>query len=136
MPQPTLSQFHIKAALTQIATAYIQDEQYYVADKVFPIVPVEFQADKFFAFSKDDFYRDEAQQRADAAESAGGGFNLDPTNSYSADVWAYHKDLGGPNRRNADPAVNMDVAPTQFCMQKLPIRRDRVFCAAYLKTGL
>src|SRR5260370_2257011 len=136
MRQRTLSQVHIRAARTQIATAYIQDEQYYVADKVFPIVPVEFQADKFFAFSKDDFYRDEAQQRADAAESAGGGFNLDPTNSYSADVWAYHKDLGGQTRRNADPAVNMDVATTTFCIQKLLIRRDRFLMHPYLKRSL
>jgi hypothetical protein len=134
MPQPTLSQVHIQAALTQIATAYIQDERYYIADKVFPIVPVEFQADKYFTFSKDDFYRDEAQQRADAVESAGGGFNLS-NNSYSADVWAYHKDLGGQTRRNSDPAVNMDVATTKFCMQKLLIRRDRFFVGAYLING-
>lgn len=131
MPQPTLGQVHIQAALTQIATAYIQDEAFYVADKVFPAVPVEFQADKYFKFSKDDFYRDEAQLRADAAESAGGGFNLGQ-GSYSAEVWAYHKDLGGQTRRNADPAVNMDVATTRFCMQKLLIRRDRFFMGAYV----
>jgi len=131
MPQPTLGQVHIQAALTQIATAYIQDEQFYVADKVFPAVPVEFQADKYFKFSKDDFYRDEAQQRADAAESAGGGFNLGQ-GSYSAEVFAYHKDLGGMTRRNADPAVNMDVATTKFCMQKLLIRRDRIFVSTYM----
>lgn len=132
MPQPTVSQVHVQAALTQIATAYIQDQRNYVADRVFPVVPVEFQSDKYFAFSKDDFYRDEAQQRADATESAGGGFNLNSNNSYSADVWAFHKDLGGQTRRNADPAVNMDVATTKFVMQKLLIRRDRFFVSKYL----
>lgn len=136
MPQPTVSAVHVQAALTQIATAYVQDAKHYVADKVFPIVPVEFQSDKYFAFSKDDFYRDEAQQRADATESAGGGFNLNSSASYSADVWAFHKDLGGQTRRNADPAVNMDIAITKFCMQKLLIRRDRFFATTYLKTGL
>lgn len=132
MPQPTVLQVHVQAALTQIATAYIQDEKNYVAEQVFPLVPVEFQADKYFAFSKDDFYRDEAQRRADAVESAGGGFNLNPNNTYSADVWAYHKDLGGQTRRNADPAVNMDVATTKFVMQKLLIRRDRFFMSQYM----
>lgn len=132
MPQPTLMQVHVQAALTQIATAYIQDERNYVADQVFPIVPVEHQADKYFAFSKDDFFRDEATRRADATESSGGGFNLNPNNTYNADVWAYHKDLGGQARRNADPAVNMDVATTKFIMQKLLIRRDRFFMGAYL----
>ena len=132
MPQPTVSQVHVQAALTQIATAYIQTEKNYVAERVFPVVPVEFQSDKYFAFSKDDFYRDEAQQRADATESAGGGFNLNSNNSYSADVWAFHKDLGGQTRRNADPAVNMDIACTKFVMQKLMIRRDRFFVSKYL----
>jgi hypothetical protein len=131
MPQPTLMQVHVQSALTQIATAYIQDQRNYVADQVFPVVPVEFQADKYFAFSKDDFFRDEAQRRADATESVGGGFNL-ATGTYSADVWAYHKDVGAQVRRNADPAVNMDIATTKFVMQKLLIRRDRFFMGAYL----
>jgi hypothetical protein len=132
MPQPTVTQVHVQAALTQIATAYIQDNRNYVADQVFPVVPVEFQADKYFAFSKDDFFRDEARMRADATESVGGGFNLNSSGTYTAEVWAYHKDLGGQTRRNADPAVNMDVATTKFVMQKLLIRRDRFFMGAYL----
>lgn len=135
MPQPTLMQVHVQAALTQIATAYLQDERNYVAEQVFPIVPVEFQSDKYFNFSKDDFFRDEAQRRADAVESAGGGFNLS-TGTYNADVWAYHKDLGAQVRRNADPAVNMDVATTKFIMQKLLIKRDRFFMSSYMTNGV
>jgi hypothetical protein len=135
MPQPTVQQVHIQAALTQIATAYVQDQTHYVADQVFPIVPVEHQSDKYFQFSKDDFYRDEAAERADTVESAGGGFNLG-TGLYSANVWAFHKDLGGQTRRNADPAVNMDIAVTRFCMQKMLIRRDRIFALKYMTNGV
>lgn len=135
MPQPTFSDVHISAALTQVATAYIQDNDNYVADKIFPIVPVVHQADKYFVFSKSDFFRDQAQKRADADESAGGGFNI--TNaSYSADVWAFHKDVGDQVRRNADPAVDIDVSTTKYVMQQLMIRRDRLFAQTYLKTGL
>lgn len=136
MPQPTVSQVHVQAALTMIAVAYIQDETFYVADKVFPIVPVEFQSDVFFRFNKDDFFRDEAQQRADGEESAGGGFNLDHSESYSAQVWAYHKDVGAQTRRNADPAVNMDIAATKFVMQKMLIRRERVWASTYMANSV
>src|SRR5581483_177676 len=135
MPQPTVGAVHIQAALSQIATAYIQSADKYVADRIFPVIPVEHQADKYFVFSKDDFFRDEATIRADTDESAGGGFNLG-NNSYSAAVWAYHMDLGEQTRRNADPAVNMDIATTKFCMQKMLIRKDRFFVAQYPKTGL
>lgn len=135
MPQPTYNDVHVQAALTQIATAYLQDNSHYVADQVFPNVPVEHQADKYFRYSKSDFFRDEAQQRADATESAGGGFGLD-TAGYSAAVWAWHKDIGDQTRRNADPAVDIDVATTKIVMQKLLIRRDRFFMTKYVTTGV
>jgi hypothetical protein len=136
MPQPSLQQVHVQAALTQIAVAYLQDESFYVADEVFPVVPVEHQADFYFTYSKDDFFRDEAQERADGTESAGGGFNLTSSSQYQANVWAYHKDVGEQVRNNADPAVDIDVAATKICMQKLLIRRDRVFVTKYLANGI
>jgi len=120
--------------LTQIAVAYVQGADKFIADKVFPPVPVQHQADKYFIFSKDDYYRDEAQVRADATESAGGGFNLS-TGAYSASVWAFHKDVGDQVRRNADPAVDIDIATTEFVMQRMLIRRDRFFMSTYMVTG-
>lgn len=134
MPEPTYSDVHVQAALTAISVAYLQNENAYIADKVFPIVPVVHQADKYYVYTKDDFFRDEAQLRADATESAGSGFNLS-TNSYSAGVWAIHKDVGDQTRRNADPAVDIDVASTKFVMQRMLIRRDRFFAATFMTTG-
>lgn len=136
MPQPTLNQVHVQSALTMISVAYVQDEANYVADKVFPVVPVEHQTDVYFTFNKDDFFRDEAQQRADGTESAGGGFNLDASKTYACNVWAYHKDIGAQVRRNVDPAVSIDIAATKFVMQKMLIRRERQFATTYLKTGV
>lgn len=133
--QPTLSQVHVAAPLTNIAVAYMQDNGNYIADKIFPIVPVEFQSDLYYKWSKDDFFRDEAQLRADGMESAGSGLNL-TTASYAAKVWALHKDIGDQMRRNADPAVDIEVAVTRALMQKLLIRRDRQFASTYLTSGI
>lgn len=135
MPQPTVTQVHVQAALTQIAVAYLQEEDAYVADKIFPVVPVQHQADKYWIYSKNDYFRDEAQLRSDATESAGGGFNLS-TASYSAGVWAFHKDVGDQVRRNADPALDIDVATTKFIMQRMMIRRDRFFMGKYVTNGV
>ena len=133
MPQPVFGDVHISAALTDVSVMYMQADDSYIADKVFPVVPVQHQADKYFIFSKDDFFRDEAQQRSDATESAGSGFNLS-TASYSAAVWALHKDIGDQVRRNADPAIDIDVATTKWLMQKLLIRRDRLFASNYMNS--
>jgi len=135
MPQPTVADVHVAAALTQIATAYFQDESFYIADKVFPLVPVQHQTDVYFVWSKGDFFRDEAQQRADATESAGTGVNL-TTATYSAKVWALHQDIGPQIRANADPAIDIDVTSTRVLMQKLLIRRDRFFMTKFMVTGV
>lgn len=135
MPQPTLNDVHVNAALTDISVAYIQDNENFIADKVFPMVPVVHKSDVYYVFSKDDFLRDDVQPRADAAESAGGGFNL-TTQSYSATVWGYHKDVGDQVRANQDPAIDIDVTTTKFIMQKQMIKRDRQFVSTYIKTGV
>jgi hypothetical protein len=135
MPQPTLQDVHVAAALTNIAVAYFQSEDAYVADKVFPMVPVQHQTDVYFVWSKADFFRDEAQQRADAVESAGTGVNI-TTQTYSAKVWALHQDIGSQTRSNADPAVDLDVVVSKQLMQKLMIRRDRQFMTTYMTTGV
>src|SRR6516162_2263185 len=135
MPQPTLQDVHVAAALTNVAVAYFQSEDNYVADKVFPMVPVQHQTDFYFVWSKADFFRDEAQKRADATESAGSGVNL-KTQSYRANVWALHHDIGAQVRSNADPAVDVDVTITRVLMQKLMIRRDRQFMPTYAVTGV
>lgn len=129
-----MTDVHVAAALTNIAVAYVQDQDAYIADKVFPMVPVQHKTDVYFVWSKADFFRDEAQQRADATESAGSGVNLS-TQTYSANVWALHQDIGPQIRANADPSVDLDVSSTKQLMQKLLIRRDRIFMTKYMTTG-
>ena len=135
MPSPVVQDVHVAAALTNIAVAYVQDESSYISEAVFPMVPVQHQTDKYFVWSKADFFRDEALKRADATESAGSGVNL-TTQSYSADVWALHQDIGAQIRSNADPAVELDVAVTKQLMQKLMIRRDRIFATSFMAASV
>ena len=135
MPQPVYSDVHVSAALTNVSVAYLQEDDAYIADKVFPNVPVQHQTDQYFVWSKDDFFRDEAQPRADGAESAGTGFNL-TTQSYNAVVYALHKDIGPQVRANADPAVDIDVTTTRVLTQKLLIKRDRIFASKYMTTSV
>lgn len=135
MPQPTLQDVHVNAALTDVSVAYIQDNENFIADKVFPMVPVVHKSDVYYVFSKDDFLRDDVQQVADGAELAGSGFNL-ATQNYSCKVWGYHKDIGDQVRANQDPAIDIDVTATKFIMQKHLIRRDNIFVASFIKTGV
>jgi hypothetical protein len=135
MPQPTQGDVHISTALTNVAVAFVQDADAFVAARVFPVVPVQKQSDVYWKFSKDDFLRDEAKPRADATESAGVGFNMS-TGTYTATVYGAHKDLGDQVRSNADAAINIEARSSQMLIQKMLIKRDRLFMQKFMTTGL
>lgn len=135
MPQPSLTAVHSPTPLTNIAVAYIQDNDAYIADKVFPVVPVQHQSDLYYIWNKADFFRNNARKRADATESAGSGFNL-TTDSYSADVWALHDDIGEQARANQDPSIDLETTTTEWLMQQLLISRDLNFATTYMTTGV
>lgn len=133
--QPSLKDVHINAALTNISVAYQQDESVYVADKVFPMIPVQHQSDLYWKFNKSDFFRDEARKRAPGTESAGGGFNLS-TGTYAAEVYAFHQDVPDQVRANADSQLQLDRAATQLVTQRLLIRRERIWANSFFTTGV
>lgn len=135
MPQPSLNQVHIDAILTNISVAYMQKAENYIADKVFPVVPVDKKSNKFFVYNKNDWFRDEAQRRADATESAGSGYSLS-TDTYSADVWAFHKDVGDQTVANADTPLNPLREAAEFVTNRLLLRREIQFVSDYLTTGV
>lgn len=135
MPQPTQNQVHVDAILTNISVAYMQKAENFIASKIFPIVPVEKQSDKFFKYTKNDWFRDEAQRRADATESAGGGYNLS-TDSYNAEVWAFHKDVGDQTRANADAPINVDREAVEFITSRLLLKMETQFVDSYFNTGI
>lgn len=136
MSRPTTSQVHIDTALTNISVAYIQDANNFIADKVFPQVPVQKESDRYFVYSKEDFFRDEAELRAPATESAGGGYDIDNTPNYFAQKYSYHKNVTERDRANSDNPLNADRDATIFVTQKMLIRRESLWAQKYFKSGV
>jgi len=134
MPQPTQSQVHVDAILTNISVAYMQRAENFIADKVFPVVPVDKQSDKYFVYDKNDWLRDEAQVRTDGTESVGSGYNI-ATATYYADVFAIHKDIGDQTRANADAPINVDREAAEFVTHRLLTRREIQFNNDFMTTG-
>jgi hypothetical protein len=136
MSTPSKGMVHIDTALTNISVAYIQNANNFVADKVFPMVPVKKESDRYFVYSKEDFFRDEAELRAPATESAGGGYEIDNTPTYFAQKYSYHKDVTERDRVNADSPLSADRDATIFVSQKMLIRRESLWAQKYFKTGV
>ena len=135
MPQPTQSQVHVDAILTNMSIAYMQEADSFVASKVFPTVSVNKQSDKYFTYDKNDWLRDEAQVRTDGTESVGSGYNIS-TATYYCDVFAIHKDVGDQTRANADAPINVDREAAEFVTHRLLTRREIQFNNDFMADGV
>lgn len=138
MPQPTLGDVHVNRPLTNISVAYLQEAAgvEFVADRAFPAIPVENKSDLYWTYKRADFNRDEMQKRGLSQESAGTGYNVDSTGTYTCDVWALHKDVDDQIRANSDSPLAPDRDATIFLTNKALIRRENNWAGAYFKSGV
>lgn len=134
MPNPSRSDVHVSAPLTNISIAHVQDESKFVASQVFPIVPVPKQSDLYFQYSQADFLRSGMQLRAPGTETVGAGYGLS-TASYSCNVFGLHKDVADQVRANADAPLDMDKDASKFLTQQFLIKRDADFAATHFQTN-
>jgi len=135
MPNPSSFDVHVDAILTNMSVAYMQEAYAFVASRAFPQVQVAKQTDKYFVYDQADFFRDQVQRRADGTQSAGTGYSLS-TASYSAEVYALHKDIGDQTRANADDPLDMDMDATRFLTQQMLIRQEVEWASAAFTTGI
>lgn len=136
MAQPSLSMVHVNGPLTNISLAYVQAQNNFIADRVFPPVPVTKQSDFFFSFDKADFLRDEFGLKAPGAGPDEGGYDIDQENPYHCHVRAYAHKIPDQIRANADSVLSLDTAATQLVMQKALIKRESTFTTNFLSTSV
>lgn len=135
MPNPTQSDLHVNVPLTNVSIAYKQASSAYIADKVFPKVPVKKQSDLYWKYSKSDWRRTDVQKRAPSTETPGVGWNV-TTDQYYAHVYGVHKDIDDQLRANADSNFKMDSDATQFITNQLLLKRDLDWNSTYFKGGV
>ena len=133
---PTAGDVHVNTPLTMISIAYLQNAMHFVADQVFPNIPVTKQSDRYYTYDRGEFNRDEMKKRAPGTESAGGSYTLDNTPTYYAEVRAFHKDIPDQVRANSDAVLNPDREATEYVTQKALIKREKLFAANYFVSGV
>jgi hypothetical protein len=136
MPQPTASDVHVNTPLTNVSIAWMQQDKDFVADKVFPGVPVPKQGDRYYVYDRSFFFRNEMKKRAPSTESEGAGWEVDNTPTYFADVYALHKDIDDQIRANADPVINMDRDATEFLSLQAKLNQEIDWASKYFTTGV
>ncbi len=124
----------VSQPLTNVSIAYTQQGAW-VADRVFPAVPVARQGDIYWKYNRGDWLRGMAEKRAPATESSGGGYRLE-TDNYYAHVYAVHRDVDDQTRANFANQFNLDAEAARWVTQQLMLKRDRLWLDTYFKTGV
>src|SRR3984893_14770881 len=115
--QPTPASLHIDTLLTNVSIAYQNAE--YIADQIFPIVPVAKQSNKIPKYDQSHWFRDEGRLREPGDKSQRGGFSVDTSATYFCDRYSYGFEIADEQRDNQDAPFNMDRDGVEFATDKL-----------------
>ena len=135
MPQPTLGDVHVDAALTDLSVRFTQQKDEFIADQVFPTVGVQNRSDVYYTFDRQFWYKTDAELRGPGSESAGSGFEQS-TDNFSCDVYALHKDIDDQTRANADSQIQLDTQASEFLAQHMLQRREQDWVSTFFTTGV
>jgi hypothetical protein len=133
MPAP--GDLHVNKPLTNISVAHLQELED-IATKIFPVVPVQKQSDRYFVYDKGDLLRTEAAARAPGTESAGVDYDIDNTPNYSCQKIALHIDVDDDEIANADAPLSPERDAALILTQKLSKKRDLLFVDSFFKGGV
>lgn len=134
MPDPTVSQGHVDQLLTNISVAYMQ-ESGFIADKVFPTVPVQHASDLYWKYTKDAFFRNDVGPRPMGGYAPVTGHGMS-TGTYNCAERALAAWIDDRERANTSPPYDIDRAKTRLITGQHMIDRDSQFCTKYMKTGV
>lgn len=136
MPQPTGGDLYVSKPLTNISIAYMQGQEDFIADRMFPPVPVEQQGGQYYTYNRGDWFRTRSAKRAPATESVGAGWRTG-TDNYFAEVYAVHNDVNDQDRANQEKGIfDLDQDATEFVTRDMLLRRELDWVDAYFKAGV
>lgn len=122
MAAPTLSQVHIDSAMTRVSIAYRNEN--YIADQIFPVVPVNHQSDEYFYFDKASWFRDEAGPRAPGTRGPQVEYSISSC-TYACRPIAATKLVPDEIVANADSPLQPRRDATTFATDKLMLFMER-----------
>lgn len=118
---PTRNQAHQDAALEGISVGYMPAGL--IASELVPTVPVNFESDKFYVWSKDNL-RLPNTRRADGAKANEVDWNLS-TATYVVEEEALAKLVTDRQRKNADAAVRPEINAVKFLKGQISLRKEQ-----------
>jgi hypothetical protein len=132
----TPSAVHVDQPLTNLTLAYVQEQSNFIADKVFPVVGVNKQSDKYYIYDRAGMNRGgERKPLAPRTEVKRIGLSVS-TDSYYADVFGLGMDFDEQTIANEDAALETRAAGAQTLVNNLLIDREIDFANTFFSAGV
>lgn len=131
MAKPTPSDLHVNALLGDLSVAFFQRDEDFVADRVFPNVPVKKQSDRYATYLRGSMWRNSMKPRAPGTESAGIQHEVDTSPTYYCDRFGVHEDITDDQRDNQDSVFDMDRDATEVVTLAAKINREVAWASRY-----
>jgi hypothetical protein len=135
MPQPTLTEVHTDALLTNISIAYAQKPGNFVYDKVFPFVPVAKKSDKYRTYTKADFLRTDAERLGPGAHCVETGFGVSST-SYVCDVFGIGAFVDDQLQANWDGPDGPEEMHAKNLMADIMLQQEIAWMTTFFGTSI
>jgi hypothetical protein len=136
MAMLTPSQVHLDAPLTNLTLAYLQSTENFIADKVFPIVDVSKQSDKYYIYNRAEFNRS-GNRKALAPRTRPERVGMTLSNSnYFADVFGLATDFDAQTLANEDAALETRAMGAQMLLHNMLIDREKDFVTNFFSDNV
>jgi len=136
MPLLTPSNVHIDMPLSNLTLAYVQEQSNFVADKVFPVVGVQRQSDKYYIYDRAGMNRSgDVKKLAPRTEVNRIGLALS-NDSYYADVYGLGMDFDEQTLANEDAVLEIRAAGAQTLVNRVLIEREEQFASSFFAAGI
>ena len=136
MPLLTPADVHIDQPLTNLTVAYLQSDMNFIADRVFPNVPVSKKTDKYYIYDRKEFNRvGEVKPLAPRTRPERVGMSLS-TDTYSIDVRALATDFDFETLANEDTMLNIRSAQTNMLMNRMRLDKELRWISTYFATNV
>lgn len=124
--------------LTNMAMAYYQKQEYYVARQVFPLLPVSLSTASYYKFSKGDLARDEVRRKPEFGKVNPAQIAFE-RGTYSVEVDQIILGIDSIARTNYVRTPGMQdprAAKMRAIAEKMAIHQDNIFAQRMFKAGV
>lgn len=129
------SDVHVDRPLTTMSVSFLQTDANFVADRIFPRVPVAKQSDQYWIHDREAYLRPAMKPRPPSTETTGVHMTYS-TDTYFTDVYGLHVDVDERTEANADNPLDVASESVALLTRQGQLFREIVWASKYYKTGV